>query len=211
MSSTTLDAPPIRRSQSRALPPVIDGPETRRSAAILVVDSDVKRRDRLAKTLSTIPANILTSPSHSDAVVQACSSPISVVVVDGREDPRGSVDLLRRLRKTQPFLVSILIGIEWDRLALLDAINDIEVFKVLKSQTLDADVRIAVLSGLRAERDRSDCARLNKPWIRGLLHNIEAALPSGTLQDLDEKGGELPFDLVQRPQSKLSARNSGMV
>jgi DNA-binding NtrC family response regulator len=196
--TTVLEATPVRRRQTRALPPVVDGPVTHGSASVLVVDADVRRRERVANALSTIPVSIRTSPSHADAYVQAHHTPVAVLVADGREDPRGAVDLIRRLRKTQPFLVAILIGIEWDRVALVEAINDIEVFKVLNSTCQEVDVRIAVLSGLQVERERREAARLNKPWLRGLLHKIEAALPSGALSDLDEKGGELPFDLVQR-------------
>lgn len=199
-------APPIRRMQRpRATPPVLDGPGTLlHSATILLIESDVKRRDRYASALERLPANLIVSSSHTDGYVQAIQSNVAVVITDGRDDPRGTIDFFRKLREQSPFVVSILIGIEWDRLALLEAINDIHAFRVLAASAQDIDVRAAALQGLAAERDKREAARMNQTWVRDLLNKVEAALPGGALRHYEEKGEALPFDLIMRTGTKAA-------
>lgn len=208
--STLLANPPARKTpRVRAVPPVLDAPDTLlHSPTILLVEHDAGRRDHYTKALADVPAKLIISPSPADAYIRAQDTKIALVIVDGRDDPRGTIDFFRKLRATQPFVVSILLGIEWDRTALLDAINDIQAFRVLSAAALDVDLRGAVLSGLRAERDRREAARMSQTWVRDLLNKVEAALPSASLRNYEERGEPLPFDLIMRPPTAGISRTA---
>lgn len=190
----------------------MDGPETiLNSATVLVMVPDVHRRDRFAGVLSTIPANLLMSPSCADAYVQLHHKNVAVVVVDGHDDPRGAIDFFKKLRATQPFVVSVLIGIEWDRMALMEAVNDIHAHRLLPNQPQDYDLRAAVLSGLAVERERREVSRMNRTWVRDLLNKVEAALPSAEIRQYEERGESLPLDLIRRPGRTTSAAGTGIL
>lgn len=198
--TSTLEAPirPVRALRPRATPPVIDSPATLPAATLLVVDADVRRRDRVVRALANVPATIVACAGAHEAYLEALRAPVALVVLDGRDDPRGAIEWIQKVRATQPFVTAVLVGIEWDRSALLSAINEIDAFRVLKGDARESEVREAVLSGLRAERDHRETARAGRRWVKELLNNIEAALPREQLQQLEHSGGPLPFDLIAR-------------
>jgi len=184
-------------------PPVIDGPRVHGSATVMVVDPDDARRARTRNALGNLPARIVCASSRADAFVAASAAPPAVVMVEGSDDPDGAVDFVRRLRQGDPFFVPILIGIESNTGALTAAVNDAGAFRVLPSGATRYELRSAALAGLAAERDRRFLARLGRPWVRSLFAKIERAVPAPVLAALDEKGSELPFDLVMRPGATL--------
>jgi DNA-binding NtrC family response regulator len=192
--------------RSRPIPPILDGKGTQGAANILILDPDERRRTRARKALATVPAELVTLASHSDAYVEAHNKTFAVVIVDGRESPDAAVEFLRRLAQNQPFVVPVIIGIEGSATALMAAVNDIGAFRVLPRSATELELRTAAVGALRLERDRRLHARLDKSWVRGLLGKIEAAIPVDALTDLDSRGGELPFDLVTRPPSQIHYR-----
>ena len=192
--------------RSRPIPPILDGMGTQGAANILILDPDEGRRARARKALATVPAELVTLASHSDAYVEAHNKTFAVVVVDGREAPDVAVEFLRRLRQTQPFVVAVLVGIEESARALMTAVNEIAAFRVLPRNATELELRTAAVGALRLERDRRFHARLDKTWVRGLLGKIEAAIPVDALTDLEARGGELPFDLVNRGDSQVHYR-----
>lgn len=178
---------------------------------MLFVDPDSGRRARARRVLATIPARLVDVASHADAYARSFDACISVVILDGREAPMAAIDVLRRLRETQPFLVSILIGIEHEIGALIAATNEVGAFRVLRSHATDQELRSAVLGALRLERDRRVQAKLDRPWVRGLLERIEAALPAATMAKVDEEGAELPVDLILREHPRVQYRGGDVV
>ena len=205
--ATQTSASPIRlRQKPRAVPPVVDGKSTQGAALILLVDPDRGRRAKTSQALSSVPAKLVGVASHADAYARSSESCISVAVVDGRESPTAAVDFLKRVRETQPFVVPIVIGIEGDANALLTAVNDVDAFRVLRTNATETELRSAVLGALRLERERRLHAKLDRTWVRGLLGKIEAALPSATLAHIEENGAELPMDLILRDSSCVQYR-----
>jgi FixJ family two-component response regulator len=190
----------------RVAPPILDARRTQDAAVVMILDSDEARRARVGKALATIPADLITAGSHAEAFVEAHKSTVAVAVVDGREAPSAAIDFFRRMQETQPLLVPIIIGIEHDARALLAAVNDIVAFRVLRTNATETELRSAVVGALQFERDRRTRARLDRPWIRGLVDKLEAALPAGTFAHLDETGGELPADLILRGDSEVRYR-----
>jgi DNA-binding NtrC family response regulator len=192
--------------RSRPIPPILDGKGTQGAANILIVDPDERRRARARKALATVPAELVTLARQADAYVEAHNKTFAVAIVDGREAPEVAVEFLTRLRQSQPFVVSVIVGIEGSAGAMLAAVNEIGAYRVLPRNATELELRAAAIGALRLERDRRFHARLDRHWVRGLLGKIEAAIPVDALSDLDARGGELPFDLVTRPDSNVHYR-----
>ena len=86
------DGPPTHNGETSLLLPG-------RGELILVVDDDEKLLRALARMLRSLGFSVLTAPNGADAleVIQACSTPIEVILVDLVMPRMGGKELVDRL------------------------------------------------------------------------------------------------------------------
>lgn len=166
---------------------------------VLIIDSNERRRRRHARALASVPCRLLHARPSAGAIDRAATADLAVVLIDGTDDPALAVALARRVRARHACASAILVGIESDARAVVAAVNELRAFRILPADARDADLRRAVVSGIRTEGAQRGLARLNRGWIVTLVRRIEAAMPASMLARIAERGGDLPVDLIVRP------------
>lgn len=129
---------------------------------LLVVDDEPNIVKAIGRLFRGAPINLLTAASGEEALEVIASNQVHVLVTDNRMPGMSGIDLVQRVRERSPDTVRLIISGQSDMDAVLDAINEGEVFRFLTKPWNDIDLKITVNLALAHRRLQDDNRELRR-------------------------------------------------
>ncbi len=113
---------------------------------ILVVDDDAGLRDVLRSILLRTGHEVETAADGAEALAKAASAAYDAAIVDYQIPPPNGLDVLSRLRESQPLCVRLLMSGTLDLPVVVDAVNRGEIARVIR-KPFDRQMIVDALDG----------------------------------------------------------------
>ena len=161
---------------------------------LLVVDDEPNIVRAIRRLFRGDTMNLETAGSGEEALQIVREKPIHVLLTDNRMPGMPGIELVRKVRTINPDIVRMIISGQSDMDALLDAINDGEVFRFISKPWSDVDLKIAVNLAMAHRRLQDDnrCLKKRLATMETLLAKLKAEHPAiydGLLQGTPRPGG----------------------
>lgn len=111
---------------------------------LLVVDDEPNIVSAIRRLFHGDRMRLRTAASGEEALTIVRESTVHVLLTDNRMPGMSGVELLRRVRAVSPDTIRMIISGQSDMDALVEAINDGEVFRFIMKPWNDIDLKIAV-------------------------------------------------------------------
>jgi len=151
---------------------------------ILLVDDEVNVLNALQRALRPDGYRILTATSGTDALAILTHETVAAIISDQRMARLSGTEFLRQARLCQPDAVRIMLTAYADTEAIMDAINQSEVYRFITKPWDDGDLRLT----LRRALDQFDLVMENRALMAQVqAQNAELAFMN---QDLERRVAE---------------------
>lgn len=120
------------------------------TATVLFVDDEANVLAALTTALRKYPFRFLTASSGAEALAILKEHKVDAVVSDYRMVGVSGTCLLSQVRRLYPMTVRIMLSGHADSAAMLDAINDAQVFRFLLKPSTPDEVAAAIQDGIAA-------------------------------------------------------------
>lgn len=129
---------------------------------LLVVDDEPSIVSAIRRLFHGDRMHIRTAASGEEALAIVRESTVHVLLTDNRMPGMSGVELLRRVRAVSPDTIRMIISGQSDMDALVEAINDGEVFRFIMKPWNDIDLKIAVNLAMAHRRLQDDNKQLQR-------------------------------------------------
>lgn len=127
----------------------MQGPRVgQKSATVLLVDDETNVVAALQTALRKYPFRFLTASSGSEALAVLKEHHVDAIVSDYKMVGVSGTCLLSQVRQLYPMTVRIMLSGHADSFAMLDAINDAQVFRFLLKPSTPDEIAAAITDGM---------------------------------------------------------------
>ena len=161
---------------------------------ILIVDDEPAVLSALVRSLRSDAYDVVTAPGGEEALHLIRNRDIRVVISDQKMSRIQGIDFLALVKQHRPAIVRILLTGNADLDLALDAVNRVEVFRMLTKPWNDMELKNIVLAALAKSQTNLRATPLS-PFQRDEREELERLHPGITRLHKDSDGSLVIEDL----------------